>query len=201
MFSFEEIDNLDSYDEKINYANGHLEIISNETGDTRVCFLLNEDKILKLAKDEEGLISNNVEKYYSDTKWSKLVEVFDYDQDFFWIVCERSEPIDEERFEKITGIDIDKFYQNLYVNRIWKFMSGATGIQEQKESDTEFDGFLRESRLNGISKEILEKSEELGFDTSDIPIIENLGLLKRGGKEEIVIRNYGMFDRRFRKFS
>lgn len=201
MFSLEEIENLDSYEEKIDYAKSHLAIIGNETGDTRVCFALGQDKVLKLAKDEEGLISNNVEKHYSGTKWPMLVEVYDYDQDFFWIVCERWEPLDEGRFEKTSGIGINKLYQNLYVNRIWKLMSGATALSVENESSREFDGFLRDSRLNEFSKEILEKSEEFGFDTSDIPSIENLGLARRGEKEEIVIVNYGTFDRRFRKFS
>lgn len=198
MFSFEEFSLCESYSDKIGYAEKHLEFLG--SGSSRHVFALNDEKVLKVALDENGIIQNNVEKFYCDTKWERLSKVFDYDDDFMWIISEKTMPVDEVDFERISGISIDDLYVHLYHHR--------AGIPFLDDSNIDFIPkcimnsyeIRRKTKDLPIIKEIIGKSEEMGFNTADIPRIEHWGLRKSENEHYLVIMDCGRFDKRFRKF-
>lgn len=198
MFDFETIDNLESYEEKLNYATQNLELF--ETGSTRNIFVLDSSRLLKVARNEEGLIANNVESYYSRFEWDLLTKVLDYDSDFFWITSERYSKIDEAKFLELSSIEIDNLYLHLYLNRFSKTIQRNDVPLIESDSIIFFQNKFDESNKIKISKEIIQKSEEIEFDTSDISRIENFGIVVRGGQEKLAIVNYEGFSDRFRKF-
>ena len=66
MFDFEKFDELESFDEKIKYADDELLLIG--TGNTRFVYALDDSRVLKVARNEEGIFSNNIEKHYSEVR-------------------------------------------------------------------------------------------------------------------------------------
>jgi hypothetical protein len=198
MFSFEDFSLCESYSDKLAYAGKHLEFLG--SGSSRHVFALNDEKVLKVASNENGIIQNNVEKYYCDSKWERLSKVFDHDDDFMWVVSEKTIPVDDGAFEKISGISIDDLYVHLYHH--------ATGIPLPEDLN---NGFIAECMMGSfemraktkdlpIVREIIGKSEEFGFNTSDIPRIEHWGLRKSKKENYLVINDFGRFDKRFRKY-
>lgn len=198
MFSFEELENCESYLEKIDYAKQHLELLGE--GISRNVFVLDEKRVIKFAKNEDGIFENNVEKNYSDSNWERLARVLEYDEDFMWVVCEKSSPITEESFEQMTGINMDDFYNHLYMHRMIKMMPSGDSPPSGYDLNLFIETKLKDAEKNKLSKEINQKSDELGFFTGDIPRLDNLGIMERNGKPEIVIVDYGAFDNKFRKF-
>lgn len=199
MFSFEDLQDLESYQEKIEYARKHLNLIG--TGRKRTVFDLDEGRVIKFANDEDGIICNNVEKHFSDSGWERLAAVLDFDEDFMWIVSEKAKPIDEKKFQELCNISTEQFYKHLYHYENQKVLSSTATITYTQESNSkDIIEILEQGKNTPISSEINLKSEEMHFNTYDIAFIENLGLIERHGKEMLVIVNYGSFDKRFRKY-
>jgi hypothetical protein len=156
--------------------------------------------VLKVASNENGIIQNNVEKYYCDSEWERLSKVFDYDEDFMWLVSERTSPIDSYLFEKTFGISIDKLYVHLYHQRTDFFAEEVSEDSPVSESLRELLEMKKKTKDVAIVKEILQKSVEMGINNADIPRIEHWGLRKTPNGDYLVITDYGNFDKRFRKF-
>ena len=200
MFSFEEFNSCESYSDKIGYAKKHLEFLG--SGSSRHVFAIDDKRVLKVALNENGIIQNNVEKFYSDSEWERLARVFGHDDDFMWLVSERTAPIDGSLFESTFGISIDKLYIHLYHQRMGIF---SEDIDEKEnipvsESVRQLLEIKRKTKDVAIVKEILQKSVEMGFNNADIPIIENWGLRRNQNGDYLVITDCGNFDQRFRKF-
>lgn len=198
MFNFDEFSEHDSYDDKISYAKENLNFISSDRD--RNVFELDSERVIKIANNEDGMICNNVEKHFSDSGWKRLAKVLDYDDDFMWVVSEKADAIDDITFQKMCGISLDQLYKHLYQFRNQKSMSKYKASDPSTPYDLEIVKILEEARKTAISYEINSKSEELCFNTSDIPYFENLGVMKRDGEEMLVIVNYGHFENRFRKY-
>ena len=149
--------------------------------------------------DEVGV---SVEKFYCDTKWERLSKVFDHDEDFMWLVSERTAPIDDSLFESIFGISIDKLYIHLYDQRMGIF-SEDIDLKENIPISQSVRNRLelkKKTKDVAIVKEILQKSVEMGFNNAYIPTIENWGLRKNQNGDYPVIIDCGNFDAKFRKF-
>lgn len=198
MFSFEDLSQCESYSDKLGYARDHLEFLG--SGSSRHVFVLSDGKVLKVASNENGMIQNNVEKFYSDTKWDRLSKVHDYDEDFMWIVSERTEPIDEIMFESIFGITMETMYVHLYHQRSGVFFENNPISTPVAEYMLEIIEKRNKTKDVSIIKEIIDKSVEMGINNSDIPRIENWGLRKTKNGDYPVITDYGNFDSRFRKY-
>ena len=198
MFSFEEFNSCESYSDKIGYAKKHLEFLG--SGSSRHAFAIDDKKILKVASNENGIMQNNVEKFYCDSDWERLTKIFEYDEDFMWLVSERTAPIDIYLFESIFGISIDKLYIHLYHQRAGLFPEEVKEDSPVSENVRELLEMKKKTKDVPIVKEILQKSVELGFNNADIAIIENWGLRKTPNGDYLVITDSGNFDQRFRKF-
>lgn len=200
MFSFEEFYTHESYSDKIEYAKKHLEFLG--SGSSRHVFAIDDKTVLKVASNENGIIQNNVEKFYCDSEWERLTRVFDYDEDFMWLLAERTAPIDIHLFENTFGISIDKLYVHLYHQRAGIFSEDIDTKADIPISENTRDLLEMKKKTKDVAivKEILQKSVEMGFNNADIPIIENWGLRKTPNGDYLVITDCGNFDKRFRKF-
>lgn len=198
MFDFQDFKSLESYSDKISYAQDKLEFIG--SGSSRSVFALDEKRVLKIASNENGIVHNNVEKHYSGLGWERLARNIDYDDDFMWLVAERATPIDNERFEGIFKISINDLYVHLYHRRLGIF-------SEDRNEKTPIADYMidiiekkRKTMDNPLVKEIIQMSEKLEFNTSDLARIENWGIREIEGNPFPIITDYGNFDMRFRKF-
>lgn len=198
MFNFVEFNEQESYDDKIAYAKNHLEFIG--SGSSRHVFALDDERVIKIASNENGIIQNNVEKFYSDSNWERLSKNLEYDDDFMWLISERAVPMSREGFEELFKISIDDLYLHLYHRRFDIFIDEIDekapiadymmGIIESKKKTTD----------NPLVKEIIQMSDKLGFNTSDLARIENWGIREKDGNPFPIITDYGNFDMKFRKF-
>lgn len=198
MFNFEELNLRESYLDKIGYAGQYLEFIG--SGSSRHFFAIDDSKILKLASNEDGIIQNNVEKFYSDSQWERLIKVFDWEDDFMWLVSERTAPIETRDFETLLGISTEDLYVHLYHHK-----ENITFEEDSKDRPLA-DCISKMLEMKNKTKnvpiviELITKSNEFGFNTAHIPKIENWGLRKTVDGDFPVIIDYGKFDKRFRKF-
>jgi hypothetical protein len=120
-FSFEEFDTIPSYGGKIKYATQHLQRMA--SGSSRVIFKIDDEKVLKVAKNIKGLAQNNTEQDYTIQQWygdivAKVFKIGDTikDEGPFYLEMELAKKINPNRFKQLLGFslqDLDLHFKHL----------------------------------------------------------------------------------------
>lgn len=92
-FNMEHFKTLRSFNQRIQYCEQNLQRIS--SGTSRIVYKIDNEKVLKLAKNSKGLAQNEVEAGYS--KYNDLEDLvartFDYDEKNLWVEMELARPV------------------------------------------------------------------------------------------------------------
>jgi hypothetical protein len=89
-------------------------------GSSRIVYKINDKMVLKLAKNQKGIGQNSVEADVGSKNWYSIVtKVYDYDEDYKWIVSEYAQPFKsfdqiDAVWAKMQGCAEKKFSQYLY---------------------------------------------------------------------------------------
>ncbi|MFW6219468.1 MAG: DUF5661 family protein [bacterium] len=122
-FDMEYFKSLPSFNKRIQYANEKLRKIG--TGSGRIVYQIDDDKVLKLAKNKKGIAQNEVEYslgndyYFNDI----TAEVYDADEDnYSWIEMKLAKKLTPNRFKHLVGIDFNTYKDLLkrYIQNIIK---------------------------------------------------------------------------------
>jgi hypothetical protein len=109
-FNMDEFKQLRSFSKRFNYCKERLEYISSGSG--RYVFGIDQEKVLKLAKNQKGIAQN--ENEYDIARYESIIaQVFDCDDDFLWIEMERVNKITVSEFKQLTGMDFNFFKDNI----------------------------------------------------------------------------------------
>ena len=86
-FDFNVFKSLTSFNKRMKYCEQHLTRIS--SGSSRIVYLIDDDKVLKLAKNQKGIAQNNVEISLGNERYyTCFADVYDYDNDGLWLEME-----------------------------------------------------------------------------------------------------------------
>ena len=188
-FDIDKFKSLLSFAARVRYANQELQKIA--SGSARVVFAVDDNKVIKIAKNPKGLAQNRVEADIGQSSYDEVVaRVLDYDSDHYtWVESERAKKVTPTKFEQLGGVDLASFGETL---RAW--YDENSGI---KSID---DGYLPEDRVairkNLESNELIGNVTQLSADydlpVSDMTRISSWGVVSRGGKETLVLVDYGL---------
>lgn len=98
-------DSLGSFKKRKEYADQNLEKIA--AGSARIVYKIDDEKVLKLAKNKKGLAQNEVESDWGFQHY-RTAEVFNVDDQFRWLEMELVKRVSPKTFEKKTGVSIDE---------------------------------------------------------------------------------------------
>jgi hypothetical protein len=188
-FDLEHFSTLTKYRDRVKYCNGTLTRIKG--GSSRTVYKIDQNKVLKLAHNSKGIDQNDEEANGYIQEYHEVVTKL-YAEDTkngWWIISEYGEPLHPNRFESIVGIPFGEYSQYLHFY--------ARNSSDQKK--------LRDEAKNYATPEIIEKCEgndwvgeviELVSNTNkyilDLAKIDAYGLVKRNGKDSVVIVDYGL---------
>lgn len=113
-FDMETFKSLTSFQQRIKYCEQHLQRMA--SGSARTVFNIDNEKVLKLAKNRKGIAQNEVEINSSDDYLIDdiLADVFDYDEEnYLWLEMEYCKKLSKGRFKQITGLDFGIYTQIL----------------------------------------------------------------------------------------
>jgi hypothetical protein len=178
-FNFETFESIKSYSGKLDYAKQRLKRIG--SGSARVVFQVDNDKVLKIAKNKKGLAQNSVESEYYLQNYDIIARVFDTDNDDFWLEMEYARKLTPTRFKEITGIDIKKLWHFLWYKKEGEKASGISDEEIELYEENEF----------------IINLMELVFDyqmpiPGDLSRISSYGEVKRDGKPAVVLVDFGL---------
>lgn len=106
-FNMEEFKSLSSFKKRVAYCQERLKRLG--AGSSRIVFMIDDNTVLKLAKNTKGVAQNNEESKEAQDFYLHQIglfaEVYDYDENGLWIECEYCRPAKASDFKKITGYD------------------------------------------------------------------------------------------------
>jgi hypothetical protein len=188
-FDLEEFSKLNSFNKRIRYCEERLKRIS--SGSARIVYMIDDTKVLKIARNEKGLNQNDIEATYSNYHDIKDItaQVFAYDDNDLWVEMELARKVTPKIFQQVVGVSfddycdgLDKYFEAVNPQRAAKSWSRSSIPQEKYDAlwDNEFvyDIFT----FMG------------GYDTpiGDLKRLNSYGLVKRNGVDTIVLIDYGI---------
>lgn len=187
QFSLDELSSLTSFNQRVNYCKQHLGFpIGN--GSSRIVFQLDDEKCLKLAKNDKGVAQNDCEVDWYKQKMNCFPKIYDADYDNSkWIVCEYVLPAKQQDFKHCLGITWLEFTY-LIATMFSKFKKRVRHIIMP---DEQFNTLINN---NEYLREIYDYIGSYDTPIGDLLAIHNYGLVRRNNKDIIVILDHGLSD-------
>ena len=180
-FNMDNFKALGSFAARVRYCEEHLQRIS--SGSARIVYKIDDEKVLKLAKNSKGLAQNEVEISQGNDSYLKhiLAKVFDYHSKNLWVEMELARKVTNGIFKKIVGMDFDRFVDGIhYFGLNSKYFVDSVKALNQEMWENEF------------TYEILDYIGSYKISKGDLMKKSTFGVVKRNGEDDIVIIDYGL---------
>lgn len=187
-FSFEELNNIKSFPKRVAYCKQHMgNPIGN--GSSRMVFQIDDEKVLKLAKNQKGIAQNDVEADWGAQNYGVLPNLYEEANDDTYIVTEYVLPAKPQDFQVCLGMSFEDFCN--FVKKCFKSYASSRqsfGVSSNINDD-KFSEILENNEwLDQFYTYLSDYQPPLG----DLLRIANYGLCKRDGKPEIVLLDSGL---------
>lgn len=186
----DEFEKIQSFAGKLKYAATHLPKIA--TGSGRAVFKIDDNKVLKIAKNKKGLAQNSVESEYLLQQYDLTARTFDRGdvvQDIgpFWLEMELAKKVGKKRFEQLTGITMDELHTHLmYVSMARKYKVAAPRTPEDA-------AHLEKIQNNEFIIDLTGLMADYDFpDIGDMTRLSTYGEVMRDGVPKIVLVDFGL---------
>ena len=198
-FNMEVFKSLPSFNKRILYCQQHLTRLS--AGSSRIVYQIDNEKVLKLAKNQKGIAQNNAENDGYLNSLDCFAKTYDSDENNLWIEMELAKKAKKSDFKRLTGYSFDVFcYWVEYVAERY----GRSGYRRYNEYRQLFESEEWEHMLyNDVT--IFSEIEDymLNFQLNaygDLQRISSWGVVNRNGREMLVLIDYGLNDEIAKEF-
>jgi len=117
--NIENFTQLTKFSDRKKYADENFKIIGKGTG--RYVYDINNDFVLKLAKNNKGIEQNKTEINISKSgKYNDITaNIVEYDNNGLYLIQQKAHRITEQGFKYITGLQLQGFLYYLRHNKEW----------------------------------------------------------------------------------
>ena len=185
-FNMEEFKQIKSFNQRIQYCEQHLQRLS--SGSSRIVYRIDDQKVLKLAKNKKGLAQNEAEVDYGTEIYLEgiVAEIFEYDENGLWVEMELARKMTAGDFKRISGFEFKDFAAalNNYHHERTNFRNGY-----KMDVDPEIVAQMWEDEfVYGIFQYLGNYDVPVG----DLTRLSTYGIVKRDGQDTIVLIDYGL---------
>lgn len=196
-FDRERFKTLRKFTERIKYCEQNLQRIS--SGTSRIVYKIDNEKVLKLAKNQKGLAQNQTEidwghdYYFEDI----LAHTFDNDEKALWVEMELARKVTKDSFKSILGYSLEDLaiylkyidFTNVRPDKNLADMYGRMIKNPEDETRVlDFD-FWAEDNFATLMSEFMVNTKS---PNGDFCRFSSYGLVKRHGKDQIVLIDFGL---------
>ena len=178
-FDLDKFLKMTTFAAQIRYANANLQRLA--SGSARIIYVIDDNTVLKLAKNIKGIAQNEAENSLSNDYMvpeNIIAKVLEADEKDRWIVMERAKKIGKARFRQLMdGIDIDEFYSYLYNNSGNTDKQFRRPVKDQEKLDN-----------NEFAQDLLEFINNFDFQIGDFARPSSFGEIDG----RLVITDYGL---------
>lgn len=193
-FNMDEFKTLKTFAERIRYCQTRLQRIS--SGSARIVYKIDNEKVLKLAKNRKGIAQNEAEAgdYYKNSIGC-FAEIYDVDDNYLWIEMQLARKAKMSDFKRLTGYDFKVMCQWIYN---CKSRYSRRGFIYDKSYDSIFNSEEFEKGLENYSifAEIQEYLCNYQLESvGDLTRLNSWGVVNdEYGQEQLVIIDSGLTD-------
>lgn len=183
-FNMDEFKTLNKFTERVKYCDQHLKKIS--AGSGRIVYMIDNTKVLKLAKNQKGVAQNGVEAQWGGDYYFKsiLADVIDSQENDLWNVMELANKCSKSQFKQMIGVDIYNFGMYLK-NRELENKGRSTIFRIEPE--------IKEIlNKNEFAQSVFEFMDASDSGAGDLGRTSSYGIVKRDGHDTIVIIDFGL---------
>ncbi len=191
-FNLQTLSSIKSFAGKLKYCKQMLGPTFG-SGSSRVIFEIDDNKVLKLAKNQKGLAQNEFEDDTSRYS-SAVVKVFECADDYSWLVEENCVPAKEKDFEKIIGIpfetycDLVRWNYNSYTYQYGRIPLYTMSAQEAQKLTEQ----LYEQDEYNFVHQVMSLMGDYQLSCGDLTRISTYGMVNRDGTPEIIVLDSGL---------
>lgn len=197
-FSFDTLKSLKTFRDRKNYCDKYLGF-NVGSGSSRLVYQLDDEKVLKLAKNEKGIAQNEEEYSFGQEKFVDVTpHIFNEMCDlvnFTFIVSEYVLPAKEKDFMELYGINFKTFISVINTVSVW--YGGKRSSSTKVLSDEEMK-YLQEE--NPDIKEFVDYVSNYQPPIGDMLRLTSYGMVMREGSPQIVLLDSGLTDEIYNKY-
>lgn len=187
-FSFDELSNIKALSRRIAYCKQHLgNPIGN--GSSRMVFQIDDEKVLKLAKNQKGLAQNNVEADWGAQNYGVLPNLYKVADDDSYLVTEYVLPAKAQDFKHCLGMTFNEYRD--FVRKCHMSYAG-TKRTFGMSSNIDDDKFSEMLENNEWLEQFYTYMSDYQPPLGDLLRIVNYGLCQRNEQPEIVLLDSGL---------
>ena len=183
-WNIEEFKKLNSFTKRVEYCNTHLKRLA--AGSSRVVYMVDNEKVLKLAKNKKGLAQNEVEIEYGNYyDLSGIVaKVFESDENNLWVEMELAKKVTPNIFKNVVGVSFDEYANAMKYNYFTNIKPNRYPTAKPENMDEMWD--------NEFVYEMLSFMGNYDIPVGDLGRLSTYGLVNRDGSDTIVMIDYGL---------
>lgn len=186
-FDFKKFISLKSFNQRVNYCEETLKRIS--SGSSRIVYMVDDIKVLKLAKNKKGLAQNEIEASYSQYNdlSDVLAQTFEFDeQNYLWVEMELARKVTPNIFKQVTGYSFENFCDLLSI------YNDAVNPSKYKHNHRLPEDFIQDSWEDEFMYSVYQYLGNYDVPVGDLLRLSSYGLVKRNGVDTIVLIDYGV---------
>lgn len=178
---------LTSFNKRIQYCEAFLQRLS--SGSSRIVYKIDENTVLKLAKNQKGIAQNEVEGQhdcYRDNM-NMFAKIYDTDENYLWIEMQLAKKAKPSDFKRLTGYDFNTVCY-------WIDYCKPDRYRNSNPLKTFFDSPEFEENWDeyGLLAELQEYIGNYDVPIGDLKRISSWGVVNGEYGEELVLIDYGL---------
>jgi len=190
-WNLETFKSLRSFSKRIKYCNDNLQRLA--SGSSRIAYKVDDDKVLKLAKNKKGIAQNNVEKdWFVQKSYPDIVaKVFDVDENDLWLEMELAKKLTPNKFKQILGFSIQSLDYYLIAFDIERTGKTRYSTPEDYRASipSEELSVINESEF---TNQLTDLISNMNMPIGDFGRLSSFGECIRNGKPAVVIIDMGL---------
>lgn len=186
-FDLDKFKSLKSFNQRIQYCQENLKRIS--SGSSRIVYLIDDTKVLKLAKNKKGIAQNEIEASYSryNDLNDILAQTFEFDEDnYLWVEMELARKVTPNIFKQVTGYSFENYCDLLSI------YNDAVNPSRYTHSHRLPEDFIQASWEDEFMYSVYQYLGNYDVPVGDLLRLSSYGLVKRNGADTIVLIDYGV---------
>lgn len=187
-FDLEYFSKLNSFKKRADYCQTHLKRISSGSG--RIVYMVDDTKVLKLAKNPRGVAQNEIEAKYSNYQDISDItaKVFASDDRNLWVEMELARKVTPPIFKQITGFNWDDF-KNAMEKHYYRVNPQQAPMWFRDSETTELEQEMWEDEF---CYDMLSFMGNYDVPVGDLIRLSTYGVVNRNGSDRIVMIDYGL---------
>ena len=197
-FNMRVLKSLPSYAKRLQYCQQFLRKIG--SGSSRVVFAVDDEKVLKVAKNKKGIAQNQEEMQdWRQSYYDCFAKVYDASEDGIFLEMQAARKAKDSDFKRITGYGFDVmcawigYTASLYQSRA---RMGYRNHEYDALFDTEewADGLDNYNLFSSIHGYLCDTCSEA---YGDLQRLSSWGVVSEDGEEKLVVIDFGLSDEVF----